>query len=824
MKLRVSLLFFCLALLFNAKAENKVDSLNEEFIVSTSLSSKVELLIEISEEYIFMNNYRQALLSVEQGLGLVRTVKDIYLQHSLELLKAQIHRYNGDEKSAQLLVSNIEDDFKLYADNEKLYSIKNKLLDFYLEKDIYDAAVRTMEAIIELGQPFCSEEEKAELLNRIGVMKSNNLGLARLAVDDYEIALKHYQKTDNLLMQSTVLNNLGNAYIDLADYNSAVESYKKSLKINELINNQSGIAKAYNNIGETYRYRGNYGQALEYYLQSLKIGELLEDTLGISVYINNIGIIYYEQRKYNDAIRFFQQAVSFGTMVNFNRGLAESYNYLGLTRKRLGEFDEALVNFNKSLKISQDYGDKVGQAASLVSIGMLNLEKRFYDSALLNFRDALKVASGADIINSQIGAYLGMAKVQIEVRNYEASISSTQKALNLAQKIDAKPEQIEAYELLGLLYERLRSYELSLNYFKKFNALKDTLHTFRTSQRLDAMETEFLEESKEREIQLLRKERELQRIENQKNQAQLEKQETQQKAVIVGLMLLVLLAGVMVIAYNERRKAFEKLALQKNEIELKNRDITSSIEYAKIIQEAILTSRLYLDEILKNHFVFYRAKDIVSGDFYWAYKSQRTGQIIIAVVDCTGHGVPGAFMSMIGISLLNEIVIKARIRNPAEVLTAMRKGVIEALLQGEKERKKGHDGMDVSFIVIDKKAGNIQFAGANNGLYRINNNNIEEWKGDKQPVGFFGEYQKAFSNHIINIHKGDKFYLSTDGYPDQFGGPNNKKFKHVNFKKLLLEISSQNFESQAKEIESRFENWRGEYEQLDDICVLGFEV
>jgi serine phosphatase RsbU (regulator of sigma subunit) len=273
------------------------------------------------------------------------------------------------------------------------------------------------------------------------------------------------------------------------------------------------------------------------------------------------------------------------------------------------------------------------------------------------------------------------------------------------------------------------------------------------------------------------------------------------------------------------------------ELEVKNTNITDSINYAKNIQTALLPRHELLDEILPEHFILLKPRDIVSGDFYWFTYIENL--CVIAAVDCTGHGVPGAFMSMLGSAFLNEIVNKEYITHPGVILRRLRKEVIRSLHQrGETGESK--DGMDIALCVIDKENMKLQFAGANNSLYIVRSkeassapgdykkleddtNVLYEIKADRWSVSVSFTLNN-FTNHEIDFIKGDMIYLFSDGYADQFGGPQGKKFTYNNFRKLLLENSSTSLDVQMQKLEETLKEWQGDLSQVDDIMVLGIRL
>jgi len=254
---------------------------------------------------------------------------------------------------------------------------------------------------------------------------------------------------------------------------------------------------------------------------------------------------------------------------------------------------------------------------------------------------------------------------------------------------------------------------------------------------------------------------------------------------------------------------------QKKKVEDQKKDITDSIRYAKNIQEALLPTIESMKEVFLDGFVLFQPKDIVSGDFYWM--QHHNNRVYLAICDCTGHGVPGAFMSMIGSSLLDEAVVEKGITKPNEIFFEVRKGFINALKQTGETQK---DGMDAALFSWDKTSV-LQVAAAYNPVLIISKGAIRELKADKQPVGFHTEEQKPFTHHEIKLEKGDTVYLFSDGYPDQFGGPKDKKFMMKNFKKLLLSIQDASMNEQKAILETTMDEWKGDTEQVDDILVMG---
>ena len=252
----------------------------------------------------------------------------------------------------------------------------------------------------------------------------------------------------------------------------------------------------------------------------------------------------------------------------------------------------------------------------------------------------------------------------------------------------------------------------------------------------------------------------------------------------------------------------------------KQKEIEDSILYAKKIQDAMMVSENYLKETLPESFILYLPKDIVSGDFYWAHKNKN--EIYFTVSDCTGHGVPGSLMSMIGTTLLNEIIVEMKIKETDKILNEMRTQIIKTLHQDENNAQK--DGMDMTLVKLDNKKKEIEFSSANNILVHVSNGNLNSYKGDHQPVGFYSGKNTSFTKQKIKLNKNDMIYIFSDGYQDQFGGEKNKKFMIKKLKNLLLSVSNDKVDLQLKKLKSEFELWKGSEDQIDDVCLMGVRI
>lgn len=294
------------------------------------------------------------------------------------------------------------------------------------------------------------------------------------------------------------------------------------------------------------------------------------------------------------------------------------------------------------------------------------------------------------------------------------------------------------------------------------------------------------------------------------------------KTVIkLGISLIIVASGIGFVFHQSVRNAEANYEREKKKVDDKNREIMDSIRYAKRIQTAILPEETEIKKALSLHFVYFQPKDVVSGDFYWLTK--QNGKVYMAVCDCTGHGVPGAFVSMIGNDLLNQIIIEKGLENPGDILTQLNNGV-KSVFTREGAEQQAQDGMDMVLCTFDQDFKYLEFAGAKNPLFIIQNGELIKIKGDSYPIGGETELNYQFNNHKIGLQSGSTVYLLSDGYQDQFGGPKGKKFMIKQLKELLLSIQDKDMQAQKESIHKAITDWKGDETQVDDICIIGIRV
>jgi len=628
---------------------------------------------------------------------------------------------------------------------------------------------------------------------------------------------------NNKKWMAILLNTQGVSFYIRGDYESSFDYYNNSLKISEKNKDKQCIASSLSNIGIIYDIQGDFAKAIDYYTRSLKIREEFGDNNGIADCLNNIGVIYRQQGETTKAIDYFKRSLKIKEQIGNQNDIALLLMNIGNIYKMQGNAQKAMDYYTRSLKLKEKIGDKKGIALCLLNIGNICDDQGETTKAIDYYIRSLKNHEEiGDIKGTAISLYNigGIYKQQGE---YLKSLDFNTEALIIAQKIGNIETIKFASQGLWFTYKKIGKYKQALEMHELYMETKDSLAKMDAEEELYKFEVDKEYQLKKQADSIMHADEIIiQQAENRAKEEQLksEKQRRTGLLVIVGLVLVSL--GFVFIQLRKTRAQKVVIEGQHEKLNESHREITDSINYAKRIQDALMTSAVYIKEVLPESFILFNPKDVVSGDFYWVYRSPK-GQIYFTVADCTGHGVPGAFMSMIGTSLLNEFIIENKIQDTAEVLTKMREQIIKSLdqkgLQGENK-----DGMDMALCKYDPKKGTVQYSGAYNPLLHISKNEINQLKGDSQPVGLHTGKKLPFTSKEIQVAKGDMLYIYSDGFPDQFGGEKGKKYLSGKFKKFLLSISDKPIDEQNTLIKDEFANWIGDHEQIDDVCVMGVRI
>ena len=689
-----------------------------------------------------------------------------------------------------------------------------------------------------------NDSSKVKTLNRIALTYSNNnvdsalyysnlaLDVAQKLEDDYLLgiaysnmakiygkhsgyekvveyrtaSLRHRIKTEDTLLIGNTYIDLGLAYTSLGRYKDALDNQLKALELFKTTKNKEKIASCFVNIGNVYSYQKQYKEAIENYFLALKyLDEIDNETIKATVY-NNIGALFYYEHDMEMSIYYLEKGMEIRERLGDISALSASYGNIGSLLIEMGEYEKG-----------KDYIEKA------IAINLENNQMASYSGNLINY-----------------GEYY-MKKGEVA-----QAVSTYLKAIEISERYQEKVPLLEARKSLMKAYEKQGKFREAFQTQKAYIALKDSLFNEKQIKEISELKGKFEISQKEKELELYKKKEEVREKEMEKNRAVL-------FAVLGGALLMFFSILLLFKNLRNKEKANRLIQSQKKVVEEqnlileeKNEEITSSINYAKRLQEAILPPIKVVNSHLTESFILYKPKDIVAGDFYFMDVVEDSGKKLVyyAAADCTGHGVPGAMVSIVGANGLKRCIQEFNLREPGKILDKLAQLVAENFAQSE---EKIRDGMDLALCCLEmenNKSVRMHYAGANNPLWVINPNRNKapenaipfkqgggfEIKANKQAIGYT-ENITPFDSHTIELEEGDTLYTFSDGYPDQFGGESlafrgtgGKKFKSANFKKLLLNVYDKSMDEQLTIINQTFEDWKGELEQIDDVCVIGVRV
>jgi len=790
------------------------------------------------------------------------------------------------------LFVNIKDIFQEFYKLKKLVRtniISPKLLVFMFYFIISTSASSQKFTLIQ--------EKQIDSLNTIINNKSADTALANayyelsclLYYSDYDTVLYLCNKSINIIEQNLKNNpnekvkksllkissgaygNLGSYYLNKDD-NKALKYFNKSLKISKKVNNKEGIATALNNMGIIYHNIGDIPKALEYFNKSLRIQEEIGDLYGVSWTLNNIGYIYENQYDVDKAKEYYNKALKNSENLNDRAGIVYSLNNIGYVYEKENKLIKALEYYNNALKINNNLEDKSQISSSYLNIADIYKKQGNISKAKEYYNNALKISKELQDKKSMSMLLYRLSIISFKYGKINNALKYAKNSFTLAKENGSPNDISNAAEILSKVYEKQNNNKKALEMYKLFILMRDSITNEKNTKLVIKQHVKYeydkkvIVDSIANAKQIKIKNLKIEKIEGEKKA-----QKQQRNILLLGFILILIFVVFIIRSYIQKKKANKFLILQKQEIAEKNEElnqqneeitvqrdeiikqkeivetihfeISESIDYATRLQQAILPEKKILEKYLSEHFILFNPKDKVSGDFYWwAHVENHT---IITAADCTGHGVPGAFMSMLGTSFLREIVQKEYITHTGVILRKLRKEIIKALKQkGEMGEQK--DGMDMAIISIDHETNIVQFSGANNPLYIIKsgtlkvkseeNNTIKlyeldelstfklyEIKPNKMPIAIYLKMDK-FTTHEIQLEKGDQLYMFSDGFADQFGGPKGKKFKYKPFKRLLLENADKPMTEQKEILNNAFIDWKGNYEQIDDVVVIGLKI
>jgi len=612
-----------------------------------------------------------------------------------------------------------------------------------------------------------------------------------------------------------LLNDLSKGVLYLKPENSKIYA-DDALALSHKLQFPKGKGRAMGNLGNYYYSIGDYDKALDLHLRSVPIKEKINDELGLASAETGIGNVYLRQKNYQEALIHYQKSLGLCKNINFSPGISACLNSIGLSYYYLNNNEQAKKNLLEALDISERTGNAGSEASSINNLGNVFYSMQDYNEAIKYYERSLKIKLKSGDNDGIASSYINLGVSYGGLKKYKQSIDYLGKGLESARLSNSKEWIQNAYYNLANIYQRMGQYEPAYENYKRYHLISDSLINKEKVRSLNEMQTKYQSEKKEKEIQLLQKDKE--------KQAELSELDHKRKNIIIfsivtGLLLLLTFSLFIFNRFKVTQKQKYIIEKQKELVDDKQKEILDSIHYAERIQHALLASDTLLNANLNgtdNNFVLFRPKDIVSGDFYWA--TEYNEKFYLAVCDSTGHGVPGAFMSLLSMGFLSEAIKEKGILLPNEILNYVRIRLIDSISSdGQK------DGFDGILLCIDKKNNSFTYSAAYNCPVLISKGQITSLDCDKMPVGK-GERTASFTTHAVTVTPGDHIYLYTDGFADQFGGPKGKKFKYKQLHDKLIQLSILDPKNQKQELKKVFENWKGGLEQVDDVLLIGVKI
>lgn len=605
-------------------------------------------------------------------------------------------------------------------------------------------------------------------------------------------------------------------YLAKSDYYILLHDTKNSLAQISLAEKvcpkeDSLIAFCNYKIGYFYFFHNNYPEALKYFNKAANfINAKPTKNWHARLYIQ-IGAIHNTLGSNESAVRDFLLTLNYYRAKNDKLRLMNAMNNLAIAYMDKGEFEKSEIYFDSCLNYRIANNDFYGIGQVQNNIGTLYFKKTQYEKALNNYLIGYENRQKGNVpMPGIIESRINIGKTYLKLKQYHESVKWLESAYELAIDINHTDLQKRSTEHLKVVYYELKDYQKAYQIQEKYFRLYDTLYGLDKKIEVENLEMQNELQSKMYQDSIVTAE-----------QIKSEKLISEEKEKRNWIIFISLGGGILFLSYfvfqlyrsNKQRKNTNAIILeQKNILDQKQKEILDSFHYAKRIQYTLLAHEEFLKQNLREHFVLFMPKDIVSGDFYWCTK--KGNDFYLAICDCTGHGVPGAFMSLLNITFLNEAINEKNISEPNLVLNHVRERLIQNM-------EGAQDGMDATLVKIN--GSKMHYSSAQNKPILIRNNEIIELKADKMPVGK-GEKTDSFSQFELDLLKNDVLYFYTDGFADQFGGPNGKKFKYSNLQKLLLENSDKVMNFQLQNLKNNFTNWQGNLEQVDDVCIIGIRI
>lgn len=572
--------------------------------------------------------------------------------------------------------------------------------------------------------------------------------------------------------------------------------------------NDEDLYNAFLEAGNIAYTKGNHPGAIDYFSKAQKEAVRLGKKPAEASCSNNIANIYYAQGDFAHALVRYEEARKVYTGIGNKLYSALALDNMANCYQVMGKQDTAMIIHLQAFHEVEAIGDSAQLADIAINMSVAYIDGGAPEKALAYLDRAYALAKGENYLPGQVVALLNYSEAYMKMQEPEKAIESAKQAAELAEHAGMNEYTLYAYEQLAKISEMQGKPADALAFYKKYISVRDTLFSSEKQQLIAEMSAKYETDKKDGEI------------------SELTKDKARKQLLLLylggGLAIVLLFSIVLIRVNTARRKANKLLGEQNRVIAEKNKDITDSITYARRIQQSVMPDEQLLRGAVSDYFILNRPRDIVSGDFYWIAKKEN--RVYIAVADCTGHGVPGALVSVIGLNMLNKIIEMPGRPSPSEVLELLHMLVMQALHK-DSGTHGAQDGMDIGLLCIDRAANKAFFSGAARPLYYSTNGEVKTIRGDRYSIA--GEKKAGdavYVGHEIPLAGRTVFWLCSDGYADQFGEASGKKFMTKRFQELLSSVAQDTMEVQKMKIEEAFLSWKGTLGQVDDVLVAGVEI
>ncbi|OJJ17106.1 hypothetical protein BKI52_30810 [marine bacterium AO1-C] len=842
-----------------AQSQPKIDSLKAVLQSKVSPQQQVDVYNALAQ-YFEGNNTRKSNEYISKAIQLAQTTN-----YAIGLVQA----YSQQAKNLALR-KNFEKAQKI-AEKALLIAQKNQSKKGKARAHLALGFVAHKQGKNQKALNFYSQVEKsAQALNTPSILieAQRMQGIAYAYMKNDSKVLEYYAKALETAQSNRLPEEIMKIQKDYASFYlrkgdpKAPQYARQALEMSKALRDYKETARINSQLASYYKSNGNYIKALDCLLKSLKVREtFLADSFSLAINYNRIGVLLYEQQNYEKAITYYNKHLKVVQKLKVQKLQSLSYNNIALAYQHLHRYTEAEEHYQKSIFLAQKAKHKPILGWAYNGMGIVNQEQKRYPKAKEWFDKAIAIRTKPRLLAQ---SYYGLGKNYQLQKQYRKAKQYYLKASSLAQRTTDLALKRDIQGGLSICYESLGETAKALTSHQLFKQLADSLLNLENAKGITQLETTYRFQKEKDSLKFA----EARKQEALKNEITTRK--ANQRTTYIGLALTLGLVIVLLFFFVEKQKsnrklnhANEELAISNEEIkasseevqsinstlqetlelvnEQKN-DMVASINYAERIQRAVLPTTESVQAIFPEHFIFYKPRDIVSGDFYWLTKTEsqpiyeessdfQLGRVllgfsnekqILVVADCTGHGVPGAFMTMLCSQALNSIVIQDNVHEPGQILNHLDAYLRQAL---KSQQTNVNDGMDIAICVIDSSEQTLTFAGAKNSLLCYQNQEFKEIKGDlhsingrRTPKGY------QYTSQVIQLTASTTFYLYSDGYPDQFGGPQGKKFLKKRFREMLHQMATLPMEQQHQHLDAQLNDWMKDEEQIDDILVMGVRL